>query len=127
MYQQRGEQKRFFMNAGYPDLKAALLRRGWTETLNKHDETVNLKFTLSSSDIEHHRLAPGVLINHCRAEGSMTCKTSLIETLNDAQHYWASWLTDKETGLANISLHDFERSGVDSFFPKSFIISNMYE
>jgi len=115
------------MNLGYPDLRAALLRRGWVETNNKYDETVDLKFCNSSSDIEHHRLAPGALINHCRAEGSMTCKTALIETLTDAQHYWASWLTDKETGCANISLFDFERSGVDSFFPKSFIISNIYD
>ena len=113
------------MNLGYPDLRAALHRRGWVETNNKHDETVDLKFVANSSDIEHHRLAPGALINHCRAEGSMTCKTALIETLNDASHYWASWLTDKETGCADIKLVDFERSGVDSFFPKSFIISNM--
>ena len=115
------------MNLGYPDLRKALLKRGWVETNNKHDETVDLKFTLSSSDIDYHRLAPGALINHCRAEGSMTCKTSLIETLTDAQHYWASWLTDKETGCADISIKNFEHSGVDAFFPKSFIISNIQD
>ena len=119
--------KRFFMNAGYPDLRAALLRRGWVESLNKHDDTVDLKFTLSSSDIEHSRLGEGTLINHCRAEGSMTCKTSLIETLCDAQQFWASWLGDKETGRAEINIAGFERSGIDAFFPKSFVISNIQD
>jgi len=72
------------MNAGYSDLRAALLRKGWVESGNRHDDTVDLKFTLSSSDIDYFRLSEGTLINHCRAEGSMTCKTSLIETLTDA-------------------------------------------
>lgn len=80
---------------------------------------------MCASDIDYHKLANGALINHCRAEGCLTCKTSLIETLTEAQHYWASWLTDKETGIANISMKNFERAGVDAFFPKSFIISNV--
>ena len=72
------------MNAGYSDLRAALLRRGWIESGNKQDDTVDLKFTFSGSDIDYYKLSEGTLINHCRADGSMTCKTSLIETLSDA-------------------------------------------
>jgi len=72
------------MSLGYPDLRAALLRRGWIESHNKMDDTVDLKFTPSSSDIEFHKLKPDTWINHCRAEGSMTCKTALIETLTES-------------------------------------------
>ena len=83
------------MNAGYNDLKKALVRRGWQECRDKYDDSVDLKFTLGHTDINHQRLKPGVIINHNRGEACMTCKTSLIETLSEAQGFWASWLADK--------------------------------
>jgi len=113
------------MGVGYPDLKAALLRRGWIETLDKESEKVDLKFTFSHSDINYQRLKSGALVNHCRAEGSLTCKTSLIETLSESQAYWASWLA--KSGVAEIKLKGYSEGGIDSFFPKSFIISNINE
>ena len=116
--------KRFFMNAGYNDFKKALLRRGWQECRDKYDDTVDLKFTLGHNDINHQRLKPGAIINHNRGEACMTCKTALIETLSEAQGFWASWLTD-ETGIAKLAIEGFDVAGIDSFFPRQYIISQL--
>ena len=43
--------KRFYLNVGYPDLRKALLKRGWYESHDKHDDTVDLKFALANSEI----------------------------------------------------------------------------
>ena len=114
--------KIFFMNVGYPDFKAALQKRGWIESLDKENEFLDLKFTFCHSDINYHKLKPGTLVNYCRAEGSLTCKTSLIETLSGNQAYWASWLS--KSGETDLALSGFSKGGVNSFFPKSFVISN---
>lgn len=115
------------MNVGYPDLRVALLRRGWKESLDKYDESVDLKFAFSHTDIDYHKLKKGCFINHCRAEGSMTCKTSLIETLTESQTFWTSWLTPESTEVSTISIPGYEKHGIDSFFPKSFVISNIHD
>ena len=57
----------------------------------------------------------------------MTCKTSLIETLTENQTYWSSWLTPESTEESTITIPDFGKHGVDSFFPKSFVISNIHD
>lgn len=103
------------------------MRRGWEEAANKNDDTVDIKFTLSHSDINHQRMKKGAIINHCRGEGSLTCKTLLIETLTECQEFWASWLFDKETGQSSISIRDFDQGGIDAFFPKQFVISNLQD
>jgi hypothetical protein len=66
------------MNVGYPDFKHALMQRGWVETHDKYDETVDLKFAFSHTEIDYHKLKNGAFFNHCRAEGSMTSKTALM-------------------------------------------------
>ena len=66
------------------------------------------------------------MFNHCRAEGSMTSKTALIATLAENQNFWANWLTNKE-GEAEISIPGFDKHGVDSFFPKSFVVTNIQD
>lgn len=57
----------------------------------------------------------------------MTCKTSLIETLTESQRFWTSWLTPESTEVSTISIPEFEKHGIDSFFPKSFVISNIHD
>ena len=102
------------------------MKRGWEEA-SKNDDSVDLKFRLSHSDINHQRIKKGAIINHCRGEGNLTCKTLLIKTLNDCQKLWATWLVDQQSGESKISLRDFEQGGIDSFFPKQFVISNLYD
>lgn len=114
----------FYMNVGYPDFRNALLSRGWVETQDKHNDEVDLKFAFSHNDIDYHKLKNGSMFNHCRAEGSMTSKTALMTTLAESQNFWANWLTNKE-GEAEISIPGYEKHGIDSFFPKSFVVTNI--
>lgn len=83
-----------------------MIKRGWLESSTKSDETVDLKFTLCHTDI-NLQLSKGI-INHCRGENSLTAKTMLIDTLNENQTFWASWLADLETGEAKISLTGYD-------------------
>lgn len=115
------------MNVGYPDLRFSLLKRGWIEVLDKNNDDVNLKFSFTHTNIDYHRLPKTAMVNHCWGEASMTCKTGLIETLTENFPYWASWLADESTGEAKINIKDYSIGGVDSFFPKCFIISNMQD
>ena len=65
------------MNVGYPDLRQALRRRGWLET-DDINEPVDLKFTYALADIglsTDNKVNDTTIINHCKAEGCMTCKT----------------------------------------------------
>lgn len=41
---------------GYPDLKKALLKRGWVENPDHRSPCYDLKFTLMSKDIDYHAL-----------------------------------------------------------------------
>jgi hypothetical protein len=63
--------------------------------------------------------------NHCRGEKCLTCKTDLIATLSESQKYYASWLASPETGEADISIKHFSEHGVDSFFPRCFVITRI--
>ena len=47
--------------------------------------------------------------------------------MTDGQRYWATWLAEKASGLCNINIKDYSVGGIDSFFPKSFVISNHEE
>jgi len=69
-------------------------------------------------------LSKDTIVNHCKGEGCITCKTSLIQTLAEGQEFWASWLADKDTGMVDVGIQDFGIGGIDAFFPKSFVISN---
>lgn len=118
--------KIFCMNVGYPDFRNALISRGWVETHDKYDDKVDLKFAFSHTDIDYLKLKTGAFFNHCRAEGSMTSKTALMTTLAESQHYWATWLTNQE-GHAEIAIPGYEKFGIDSFFPKSFVVTNILD
>ena len=53
------------MNVGYPDLRFSLLKRGWIEVLDKNNDDVNLKFSLTHTNIDYHRLPKTAMVNHC--------------------------------------------------------------
>lgn len=84
--------KRFIITIAYPDLRNSLLARGWVEEADKNSLDFDLKFTLNSQDIIFSALQKGQIINHNRGEGNMTCKSMLVESLNETPHYWLSWL-----------------------------------
>ena len=56
----------------------------------------------------------------------MTSKTALMKTLGETQNFWASWLTNQE-GNAQIKIPGYDKFGIDSFFPKSFVVTQMLD
>ena len=101
------------------------MRRGWVESRSRHDEMLDLKFSMQNDGVLFNGKAmKNTIINHCRGEKCITCKTDLIETLADQHHMCQTWFADTATGVSNISIDDFSEHGVDSYFPKCFIISN---
>lgn len=46
----------FIIMGGYPDLKKALLKRGWVENPDHRSPCYDLKFTLMSKDIDYQAL-----------------------------------------------------------------------
>lgn len=124
----RNFKKRFFMEINYADLSDALIKRGWIPCGNEvSDQNLSLKFSLTSAHIDYYKLPKDALVNHCRGESAITCKTQLIDTLTENFHFWASWFANKQTGVSSISIKDYSIAGVDSFFPKCFILSNIQE
>ena len=81
------------MLIAYPDVRKCLLDRGWREETNKNVQHVDLKFSLNSQDIMYPIMKNNCIVNHNRGEGSITCKSGLIESLSDSPDFWISWHT----------------------------------
>jgi len=79
---------------------------------------VDLKFTDCVEDVDFYGLCKETILNHCRGEGCISNKACLGETLYHGPHYWANWLMDKDTGNIDVNIPNFEKGGIDSFFPK---------
>lgn len=120
-------QGKFFLSDKMPDLKKALMMRGWSEVKDKFDESVDLVFTYCPNELNRRKLKPGSFINHQRGECNMTCKNYLLRTLRMSCEYAGVWMCDEETGESNVSLPGFEVGGMDAFFPKTFIINSSVE
>lgn len=65
------------------------------EETHKASLDFDIKFTLNSQDILFAALRKDQIINHNRGEGSMTCKSMLVESLFECPHYWISWLLNE--------------------------------
>ena len=110
-----------------PDLKKALVMRGWSEVKDKFDESVDLVFTYCPNELNRRKLKPGSYINHQRGECNMTCKNYLLRTLRMSCEYAGVWMCNEDSGESRVSLPGYDVGGMDSFFPKSFIINNSSE
>ena len=137
-------QKYFTMLIGYPAMKRALKKKGWVEigggkkckdiagytsspngkvassskhVLSREWETcLDLKFALSSADLQYHVLKKGCLINHNRGEGNLTCKSGLAENLHRAFYFNANWYP-----MVNC---DPNGVGADAFFPRNHVVNS---
>ena len=69
-YNRMKTSKTFLMIGNYPDLKDALVRRGWVEVHASDDSAsaaelrFDLKWTTKARDIDHKTLAPHQIVNH---------------------------------------------------------------
>jgi len=115
--------KKFILQIAYPDLRDALLRRGWEEEHDKSSLTFDLKFTLSWQDILYHALQPGQIVNHNRGSNNLTCKSKLISSLHESPTFWLSWLTPARQQKTPLSIEGISK-GVDAFCPKSFELTS---
>ena len=50
--------------SGYPDMRRALLQRGWQENIDNDSVFFNFKCTLSTKNIEHDKVEKFQIINH---------------------------------------------------------------
>ena len=80
------------------------------------DSELDLKFTLGSTDLGYHQLKKSCFINHNRGEGNYTCKQGLTECLKKGFQFNANWYPMEHSDPSGV--------GVDSFFPRSYIISD---
>ena len=53
--------KKFLVLGGYPDIVAALLKRGWTQSKNPEDKTIDFLYTLKNADIPFIELKSNIL------------------------------------------------------------------
>ena len=96
-------------------MRTALMKRGWTDAKSKNAYNVDIKFTYCWYEINYNQLKPHTLVNHCYGEVNATCKNWLGNTLWEDQLFKHGMLDEGQ-------LSDFYQ-GVDSFFPKQFVLT----
>jgi len=72
----------FICNGGYPDLRDALLRRGWFQNMDKDSKHFDLKWGMAA-DIDHDRLKPFQVVNHFDKCRDLTTKVGLSLNLRN--------------------------------------------
>jgi len=93
------DQKVFACCGGYPDLRDALLRRGWFHNTNKESIHFDLKWGMVTN-ISHEHLLPNQMVNHFDKARDLTTKNGLTIAL-------------RNSAMLN------DRSG-DFFYPRGF-------
>ena len=73
--------KVFIIRGRYPDLKAALLERGWVENLDKKSNFYDLKWTTKISHINFDILKPTQMVNHFDNNACLTSKYGICKSL----------------------------------------------
>lgn len=116
------DRKYFCMQIGYPDFKKALIERGWIELPKNcgNDQFCDLKFALNQGDLPIGVLKKDCIINHVRGEGSITCKSAIVESLNRSEgsfHFIS--------GLAESDAIDTLGLGSQSFFPRQYVLNQI--
>ena len=95
--------KKFLVLGGYPDIVAALLKRGWTQSKNPEDKTIDFLYTLKNADIPFIELKSNQMVNH----------------------YWkANQITRKSNLLKNLRNLYYKNICIDKFFPRAYELSD---
>lgn len=97
--------KVFIIKGKYPDLRKALLARGWTENEDKKSTFYDLRWTTKISDINFSILKPKQMVNHFDNNACLTSKYGIIKSLR--------------------SILYCEGIDIDKFFPKAFDMSDV--
>lgn len=77
----------FIVTGCYPDVRDALVRRGWRQNPDEASPHFDLKWTLKTSEVGFTKLAAAQRANHFSKAGCITTKAGLIHTLQDAHAY----------------------------------------
>ena len=99
------EGKVFIIKGKYPDLRNALLERGWSENPDKKSTYYDLRWTTKISDINFDILKPGQIVNHFDNNACLTSKYGIIKSLRSVVF---------PQGI-----------DIDKFFPKAFDMSDI--
>jgi hypothetical protein len=97
--------KVFICFPGYPDMRKALLNRGWQENQDQESLFFDFKCSLSTRNIEHDKLEKFQVVNHFENSGEITRKGRLCLNLRNLK-----WFRDVN---------------IDSFFPRCYDISEI--
>lgn len=101
------DQKIFIVVGGYSTLKKALLERGWFENSERNSPIFDLKFAIKQSDVCSTDLQDFQIVNHFLKNNLITTKVGLTNSLKNL-----IWWNNVD---------------IDSFFPKSFDLTEMQE
>ncbi|CAD7951915.1 unnamed protein product [Amoebophrya sp. A25] len=82
------EKNVFIIVGGYPDMRRALLNRGWVENTDPTSRFFDFIFTLKAGDIDYDRLDANQTANHFQRNREITTKLGLTMNLKSN----AAWL-----------------------------------
>lgn len=97
--------KVFIIRGRYPDLKAALLERGWVENHDKKSNFYDLKWTTKISHVNFDILKPNQMVNHFDNNACLTSKYGICKSLRSVVYS--------------------ENIDIDRFFPKAYDLTDL--
>ncbi|RYG42114.1 hypothetical protein EON68_02250 [archaeon] len=77
----------FIITGEYPDIRDALVARGWKQNPDKESPHFDMKWTLKSNEISHGALLAAQYANHCQRATCITTKAGLTHTIRVAHHF----------------------------------------
>jgi hypothetical protein len=75
--------KVFVITGLYPDVRDALLNRGWKQNPDVDSPHFDMKWTLKSSEVNYQTFQPQQIGNHFAKAGNITTKAGLIHSLRN--------------------------------------------
>ena len=76
----------FIIKGKYPDLKNALLGRGWIENTDKYSSYFDFKWTTKVNDIAFDSLKPNQVVNHFNNNACLTSKYGICKSLRSIMY-----------------------------------------
>lgn len=77
----------FIITGIYPDVRDALLRRGWKQNKDEESPHFDMKFALKNSEIPYATMTVQQVGNHFKGAGSITTKAGLVHCLRNAHWF----------------------------------------